>query len=372
MSDDHTRRADWLRRPIVFYGDHTASLSLYIDGLPDYSSQAIRVLAPSNLRSDFVKLAGAGIVVYVRGFERAVRSGLDAALAGLGVTRGWFADDDLTALQDEEPAFRYYTVHRTARFAERLDVVIGTTPALCERLRRFNPEVLHWPCAIDETLVPSTGTAPDGKLRIGVIGGAFRHEGLRDVVLPAIEELRGGELVMAAPIARHLPGRTVPFEADLRRFVLRWRGIRPHVVVHPPGRSKNMAMKGAGTLLACLYIGAVPIVADDPAYAGLGDAEGVQRIAGGPAEWRAALTRLADRDRRAIQFERLTAYCREAFSVRGPEAAIAALRARADVAGCAAEARFETARSMNWRPRLSYYAGAALNPGAWRRAIRTR
>lgn len=372
MTDDLTTRAHWPQRPIVFYGDHTASLSLYVDGLPGYSRHEIRVLTPSNLRSDLVHLASAATVVYVRGFERVARSGLDAALTGLGVPRAWFTDDDLTALQDEEPAFRYYTARRTAGFAGRLNAVVGTTPVLCERLRRFNPTVLYWPCVVDETLVPAAATAPDGGLRIGVIGGAFRRDGLLEMVMPAIEELPGAELVMAAPIAGKLPVRTVPFEADFRRFVLRWRGIRPHIVVHPPGRSNNMAVKGAGTLLACLYIGAVPIVADEPAYAGLGAAEGVLRVTGGAAEWRSALAQLADQYHRAAQFERLAAFCREAFSAQGPEAAIAALRAHANAAGREVEARLATARVANWRPKLSYYVGAALDPAVWRRAIRNR
>lgn len=359
MPDHRGRQIRQPVAPIVFYGEHTASLSLYLDGLPSDLAGKIAILPPSDLAADFAHLSTAGLVVYVRGFEHVVRSGLDDALARLGVPRAWFTDDDLTALRAEQPGFRFYGANQVGRFARRMAALIGTTPALCERLRGFHATVLHWPCVLDETLVPAAATDRVPSPRIGVVGGEFRRSGLREFVVPAVDAMPDARLILAQPIGFGIPGATVlPFEPDFRRFIEAWRRAGPNILAHPPGRTRNAATKSAGTLLASLYLGAVAVVADEPAFAGLGRGDGVIRAASDVASWREAFLDLAPPETRVMQFARLAAYCRANFRPDGPRKTIDALLAHIVAAGPAAGAPSRASQGTAWRPRLSYRAVA--------------
>lgn len=312
--------------PIVFHGHHDASLSLYLDGLGD----AVEIHPPGTPARDMERLSRAGLVVHVRGFERAIRSGLDAELACRGIPRAWFTDDDLTALRGEQPGFGFYTEGRLRRFAAGMAALIGTTPALCARLGAFHDRVLRWPCVLDEALLPAPAPRRAGPPRLAIFGGGFRAAGLRDAVLPALDALPGHALLVAAGLSHTAPqGQRIPFEPDYRAFVARWHALAPDIVLHPPGRSANMPMKGPGAVLAALHLGAVPVVADEPAFAGLGPAQGVERVPPAPDAWRAALLRLADPALREAYRTRLLDHARLAFAPTNAAAALDALRALA-------------------------------------------
>ncbi len=352
-------------RRVVFYGEHTASVSLYLDGLPDDLAARVSVLPPRRLETDLPLLAAAGLVVFVRGFEHVWRSGLPGALERLGVPCAWFTDDDLTALRGDQPGFGFYTQARVQAFAARMVALIGTTPALCARLAALHSTVLHWPCVLDERLLAPASIRRDGPLRVACVGGAFRAEGLRRLVLPALDALPGARLLLAGGLAggfgAKIPdARVLPFESDFCRFVATWRAAAPDLLVHPPGRTANLAVKGAGTLLAALYLGAAPVVADEPAYAGLGAAQGVLLAEDRVASWRAAFALLAEPDVRREHLTRLLAHFRAVASPEAARGAVETLLARAAPGGAVAEARRAAALRLGWRPPLSLIWGVRL------------
>ena len=330
-----------LRPKIVFYGEHTASLSLYLDGLPPYLAGSLEILTPSGVAHDMPLLAAAGLVVHVRGFASPLVQTVSRALDMLGVPRAWFTDDDLTALAMDQPGFAAYTPTCVAAFAANLVAVIGTTHALCARLAMFHPSVLYWPCILDHSLLDPIETREElPVLRLAAFGGDFRAAGLEGCVLPALSVLPGATLIVTQTLASAAPEATVlPFEADFRRFVARWRACQPDIVVHPPGRTANLPAKGPGSLLAALYLGAVPVVADEPAYAGLGFAEGVVQAGRDPASWRQALASLADAGVRRQLLVALRRYCVATYGPAPAELAITALQARAARPGLARSVR---------------------------------
>jgi hypothetical protein len=295
------------------------------------------------------------------------------ALERSGVPCAWFTDDDLTALRGDQPGFAFYTDARVRDFAARMVAVIGTTPALCARLAAFHSNVLHWPCVLDERLLALPTVRPNGPPRIACVGGAFRAEGLRRVVLPALDALPDAELLLVDQVATKIPGAHVlPFEPDFARFVATWRAAAPDILVHPPGATANLAMKGPGTLLAALYLGAAPIVADEPAYAGLGVAQGILRAGQTVDSWRAALAHLAQPATQREHLARLLAHFRAAAPPEAARSTVEWLLSRAAPGGAAAQAREAAARSLKWRPPLSLVWRARLRRLALTLASRSR
>src|SRR6185436_3868845 len=67
-------------------------------------------------------------------------------------------------------------------------------------------------------------------------------------------------------------------------------------------------------LIVARYLGAVPVVGDEPAYRGLSEDAGVVVVSGGALAWEAALTGLRHPDRRAALRARLAAFCAERFT----------------------------------------------------------
>lgn len=345
---------------LVFYGEHTASLSLYLDGLPPDLAAVVRIVRPHSLLTDLPVLAAAGLVIHVRSFDTALHGDIDAALIRLGVPRAWFTDDDLLALALDQPGFASYSSARLRAFTASLVAVIGTTRGLCERLAAFHPRVLHWPCVADSSLLPPVEMPQPDRLRVAVFGGAFRAQGLRRSVLPALAALPGAELVVTDALASSAPGAMIlPFEPDFRRFIQAWRHARPAIVVHPPGIAANLPAKGPGSVLAALYLGAVPVVAEEPAFAGLHAAHGVLRAAQDPESWHAALASLASPQARQRCLAALATHCTATYTA-GPAAdAIAVLQGHAAPAGEAA-ARRRAAWLLAARQRISHHLGMRM------------
>jgi hypothetical protein len=69
-----------------------------------------------------------------------------------------------------------------------------------------------------------------------------------------------------------------PMERSFRQFVRRWRRYGPDILLHPEGATTNAPYKCPTAVIVAGYLGAAPVVADEPAYAGWGEREGVLRL----------------------------------------------------------------------------------------------
>jgi len=334
---------------VVFYGAPTASLGLYLDGLPPDAASRIAVLVPRRLAEDLPILAQSGLVVFVRGFEIVWRAGLVRVLERLGVPCAWFTDDDLTALRGEQPGFSAYTEPMVKDFAAAMVALIGTTPALCNRVSTYHNQVLYWPCIFDGHRAQPEVRDAGWATRVAFVGGAFRVDGLRRCVVPALSVLPGPELLATDGPAARISGATgLPFEPHFDRFLAIWRAAEPDILTHPPGRTRNLAYKGPGVLLVASYLGAAPVVATEPAFAGLEEANGVLR-AGDARSWRTALTALATPLARQVQLERFRAFARTTYTADPAQEALSALLTHAAPGGEAARRRSEAAQALSWR-----------------------
>ena len=96
---------------------------------------------------------------------------------------------------------------------------------------------------------------------------------LRLVVTPAGAEVLRPALPRAEIIV-------VERERSFRQFIRAWRRFAPDLLLHPAGATSNAPFKCPTAAIVAGYLGAVPVVADEPAYHGWGEAEGVLRLGG--------------------------------------------------------------------------------------------
>lgn len=277
---------------ILVYGRLGASTSLYFDGLPMAERARIRMLEPGDLFSDLHWLAAASLVIVVRGFEFAERNGALDLLLELGTPVLWFTDDDFIVLGRDSASLGHYRAETVRRFAARLVGIVTTSAPLAGALAHYHRDVTIMPLAADPVLLARRPAVPGH--RAAVVGGGFRAKALRDVVAPAARA-EGVRLIVPAGLP-HAPfdALRLPFEGDFAQFVFRWQAEAPFALLHPQGDSANIANKSRGTLLVAAYLGAVPIVAQEPAYHGLAEEDGVLTAGGAVADWQAQIARLND------------------------------------------------------------------------------
>lgn len=293
---------------VIVYGACDASTMLYLDAFSRCEGMNLRFLRPSSPTADLAWLTAASAVIMVRNIESHIRSGLAGLLRRLEIPVFWFVDDDFTVLAREgRPTFAFYDlpaftegvaqfsglIASTAQLGEALTKTLGLDP---RNVRILSPRVSPW-----------WPTPPQKTWGVGIIGGTFRGEALRDELPGALADIGPAPRIVASdnlrPFLKGIAAQWEPFEPDFLTFLHRWQRQAPAVILHPPGRTSNLANKSIATILVAHSIGAVPIVADEPAYDGWGEAEGVLKLA--PGAWGKALCRGLDPQEAMVLRDRL-------------------------------------------------------------------
>jgi hypothetical protein len=359
------------------YGAHAASVSLYFDGLPADLTACMTFRRPRLLADDVHALASADLVVVVREFEHMVSSGALDLLNRISVPFVWFTDDNLVALGREVRPFRYYTPASVSAFLAHAKAVVVTSMPLAEAMTGLHHEIVTWPCVFDARLAWPGSRDRGDAFRVGAFGGSFRSVGFCTHVLPALADFRATqpcEMFAVAGLAQHAGAAdvvSIPLEQHFPTFVAAWQKLGLRAVVHPYGATRNIASKSRGSVLAAAYLGAVPIVGEEPAYDELDEDCGVLKAGADHREWLACLRRLSDPREAERLFGRLDAWCRSRFDPENARAPFAALAAHALAGGEAArEARRQTA--ARWplpRRTSSWTREAARRFKNWRRSL---
>jgi len=155
--------------------------------------------------------------------------------------------------------------------------------------RPLHPRVRVWGPVLDPVLRAPSPPAAD-MLTVALAGGDFRLAGLEGAPiaqLKAISETQDLRLVVTQGAAKALAPAleraeivALPPERSFRQFVRRWRRFAPDVLLHPAGATSNAPFKCPTAVIVAGYLGAVPVVAEEPAYDGWGGAEGVIGLGG--------------------------------------------------------------------------------------------
>jgi hypothetical protein len=289
---------------VVVLGQIEVSTSLYFDFLEAQDEVSVGFRPLTGLGVDGAHLAAADLVILVRELHRFWDEGVIDFLRAAGTPFIYFTDDNFLALQGERSGF--YTARRMRRALAGAREVWASTPALAAALAPLHPTIRVW-CPVLDPALHQPAPAPSGKLTIALAGGDFRLGGLDGAPMEQLRALVSDQAVKlvvteaaADVLGPALPGAEIvrmAGERSFRQFVRQWRRHGVDLLLHPAGATANAPYKCPTAVIVAGYLGAIPVVADEPAYDGWGEAEGVLRI--GEDGLAAAARGLAVRDWRA-------------------------------------------------------------------------
>ncbi|HEX3918109.1 MAG TPA: glycosyltransferase [Caulobacteraceae bacterium] len=344
------------RPHVLVFGQIEVSTSLYFDFLEASTDIAVAFRAPTRLAVDAPHLAAADLVVLVRTLHRFWDEGVIAFLKAAGVPWVYFTDDNFQALAAERDAPTFFTAARMRRALAGAAEAWASTPALAEALAPLHPAMRAWGPVLDPALAVQASRRGE-PLTVAIAGGDFRVGGLAGAPvrqLAAIAERQPLRVIATPAIVRALSPRlsgaeivTQPIERSFRQFIRQWRRYGIDILLHPAGATANAAYKCPTAVLTAGYLGALPIVADEPAYQGWGEAEGVVRFGGDGEGLAAAARRVADAARRDEMRGRLAAALTARFGDEGRADRLHALMrpGRADAAKILASPGFTGRRA---------------------------
>ena len=269
---------------VLVLGQIEVSTSLYFDFLESAPGVTVAFRAFTSLAIDAPHLAGARLVVLVRTLHRFWDEGVVDFLRAAGVPFVWFTDDNFLALRAEHDAAAFYTPGRMRRALAGAQALWCSTERLAEAHRPLHGDVQVWGPVLDPLL--KAGPPPaDGPLTVVLPGGDFRASGLDGEPLERLSAMAAAEPIRVVAtaaagraVAAELDGADIvvlPLERSFRQFVRTWRGFGPDILLHPEGATANAPFKCPTAVIVAGYLGAAPVVSDEPAYEGWGENEGV-------------------------------------------------------------------------------------------------
>jgi len=320
------------RPRVLVLGQIEVSASLYFDFLESSPAVSAAFRPLTRLSLDASHLAGADLVILVRELHRFWDEGVIAFLEQVGTPFVYFTDDNFLALQAEGDAPSFYSAARMRRALEGAAEVWTSTETLAAAHRSLHPRVRVWGPVLDPVLRAPPPQPPADLLTVAVAGGDFRLTGLDGAPiaqLQAISETQDLRLVLTqgaakalAPTLRRAEIVALPPERSFRQFIRRWRRFAPDILLHPAGATSNAPFKCPTAVIVAGYLGAVPVVAHEPAYDGWGEAEGVIGLGGDAGGLACAAASARDDGWRGDMAGRLDAALAARFNGGGREAVL--------------------------------------------------
>jgi hypothetical protein len=272
---------------VLVLGQIEVSTSLYFDFLEATPDLSVAFRPLTRLALDAPVLASADLVILVRELHRFWDEGVIAFLAAAGVPYVWFTDDNFLALRAEGEARAFYILPRMQRALAGAAAVWTSTDSLAAAHLWLHPHVSVWKPVLDPFLEQAPPVS-SGPLTIALPGGDFRLAGLTGPPLDRLREIADGpglRLVVTPAGGQILRGAlpraeivVLPPDRSFRQHIRAWRRLGPDILLHPAGVTANAPFKTPTAAIVAGYLGAVPVVADEPAYQGWGEADGVLRL----------------------------------------------------------------------------------------------
>lgn len=286
-------------------------------------------------------LASCDIAIFVRHIFLDAYANLLAACRQKKIPHYLLSDDNFTELAKEQndaidtEIMRYYEINN---FRNELKTFSGILSSSAELSHYFltsglHGKILHFSAVIDRQLSPSKFHRKDDRINVCFFGGKFRATDIDNIFIP-VRDLSAYQPVtlyardILEPLRQSLYDVgvslvTTKANDDFKGFVRQYQGFNIDIVLHPPGETKNIKYKTANALLVSHYLGAVPIIANEPAYRGISDNDGAMVTDGSILRVNDAMRKLRDGNTRSAYLEKLSKFCTDRFS---PEENIRTLR----------------------------------------------
>ena len=306
---------------VLVLGQIEVSASLYFDVLEASPDVSVAFRPLTRLALDAPVLASADLVILVRELHRFWDEGVIAFLDAAHVPYVWFTDDNFLALKAEGEAKAFYALPRMQAALAKAAAVWTSTDALAAAHVWLHSNVAVWKPVLDPML-GSPAAPSTGPLTVALSGGDFRLPGVAGVALEGLRQIAEGPGLrlfvtpaggrMLHPLLPAAEIVVLPRERSFRQHVRAWRRFSPDILLHPLGATANAPFKSPTAAIVAGYLGAIPVVAEEPAYQGWGEAEGVLRIGPNGEGLALVAARARQADWRADMGRRLA----EALSVR--------------------------------------------------------
>ncbi|SOZ98491.1 conserved hypothetical protein [Cupriavidus taiwanensis] len=345
LGDKHALQRGWIEREmspdagdgyaLIVNIEYNASTTLCFDMLPQKYAQRVRVLT-TNGAFGMEEMARATCVIFVRRL-RPFDLWIDAAHR-MGVPVYYYLDDNFPLLAEQNelkiPGEDYSP--RALRTAlKRFAGVLLTSKELVQYFsdRIIHDNLMYFPpaCVDQRNFVGKVDPVPrEDDFVVAFAGGAHRHKGLWDAVVPALQKIaKEGVRIhfvtteldenMTAEVAGEDNFRVtfLPYDTGYAFAVRRYARYKPDFVVHGPSSTENNRYKTKNVLLTANLLQAVAVLPDTEPYTDIADKD-IAVVVREPfltAYWYEAFKRLMSGE---IECERLkdgnAQYCAEHFS----------------------------------------------------------
>lgn len=282
-------------KKIAFYSSGPTNYHLCFESINATENYRVQLVFPGqDTLQDLYFLMGYDAVIVNRNLQSFVS--IITVLKKLHIPCYYYIDDNFIALKNEYEEFAWYSKKNVTKILSNFDAVLTST----ETLRTFflqekiHAKVWCYPPILNKALLPPVAdnhlpvANKTHRINVAVIGGAFRGESFFEYVVPALNKLKNSGEDINLTVRKYLlgddPGEClfsvdeIDILSDYNQYIHQLRHKKIDIIIHPYGKTTNSIYKTNSVLLNALYLNANIIVFGEPAFDGLGEAEGIMNI----------------------------------------------------------------------------------------------
>lgn len=318
-------------RVLILASDYTATLYLSFLRLLYLGNDFIFSFGDESTSPDRVAMADA--VILVRDLVTLER--YENFCEIMKIPYYYYTDDNFIELHKDYKEDAYFKkmneILKTSRIS-RFEGVFTATPCLSDYFieNKLHTNVLTLEPSIDLENISKRKTVKSEYFTIAFMGGGFRNETLKQIVLPALEKLSEKysirviypeEIDLKLSDNKKLELVTIKRERSLDLVLKRYAYYEPDILIHPGPDIRNNIYKTFNAFINAVQLGAVLIASDFPPY----NVEGLKNkvyccVKNDSLEWEKALdTLLSDTQSRKEMYACAMEYCLKRYSYQKGE-----------------------------------------------------
>lgn len=282
-------------KKIAFYSSGPTNYHLCFESINVTENYRVQLVVPGqDTLQDLYFLMGYDAVIVNRNLQSS--ASIITVLKKLQIPCYYYIDDNFIALKNEYEEFAWYSKKNVTKILSNFDAVLTSTETLKTFFlqEKIHTKVWCYPPILNEMLLPPVAgnhlpaANKTNRINVAVIGGAFRGESFFEYVVPALNKLKNGGEDINLTVRKYLLSEDtekclfsideIDILSDYNQYIHQLRHKKIDIIIHPYGKTTNSIYKTNSVLLNALYLNANIIVFGEPAFDGLGEAEGIMNI----------------------------------------------------------------------------------------------